>query len=195
LSYLIQPGQLLKSALSQGAPGPVQPVQGSPGSPLAGSLSSRPLVKSLGRSVSGQALVDAWGEFLGKMQFDWFTTHTFRHPVGPQAANAAWADWVRWVRRRNGHRAEWFRVTERTVAGAIHFHALLGRCGQVRRLSALDYWRHRYGFGQVVRFDRRLGAPHYISKYVSKNADGELDCQFSRRFRLLLGGVRPGKAA
>jgi len=188
LSYLIQPGQLLKSALSQGVSGPGSLRSGSGVHLWAESRSG-------GRSVSGQALSDAWGEFLGKMQFDWFTTHTFRYPVGPQAANAAWADWVRWVRRRNGHRAEWFRVTERTVAGAIHFHALLGRCGQVRRLSALDYWRHRYGFGQVVRFDRRLGAPYYISKYVSKDADGELDCQFSRRFRLLLGDVRPGKAA
>jgi hypothetical protein len=141
----------------------------------------------------GRPLQDAWAESLSQARFDWFTTFTFRRNVSEQTAQEAWADWVRWLRRKQGHRAEWFLVRERTAAGAVHFHALVGRCAGLRRLSALDYWRHRYGFGQVKRFSPGLGAHYYLSKYVSKGASGELDCQFSRRYKLLLGGVRSGK--
>jgi len=129
---------------------------------------------------------------LAPARFDWYTTHTFKHNVSQEMANEAWHDWTRWVRRSQGHRAEWFRVTERTKAGAIHYHALIGQCSAVRRLSALDYWRGRYGFGQVMKFDSRLGARYYLSKYVSKDAAGELDCEFSRRFKLLFGEVLCG---
>lgn len=140
-----------------------------------------------------QPLREAWTATLGQARFDWFTTLTFRHNVSEQTANEAWSDWLRWVRRKAGHRVEWFRVTERTSAGVIHYHALVGRCAGLRRLSALDYWRHRYGFGQVKHYSSGLGAQYYLSKYVSKDATGELLCQFSRRFELLLGGVRSGK--
>lgn len=132
-------------------------------------------------------LQDAWAAMLAPGQFDWFVTLTFRRSVGPEAANAAWADWQRWVRRKQGYRAESFRVTERTRAGAIHYHALMGRCSGLRRLSALDYWRHRYGFGQVLRYSPALGAGHYLSKYVCKSADAELDCSISRGLPRLLG--------
>jgi hypothetical protein len=143
----------------------------------------------------GRPLQEAWAETISQARFDWFTTLTFRHNVSEQAADEAWADWVRWLRHKQGHRAEWFRVTEPTAAGALHFHALVGRCSGLRRLSALDYWRHRYGFGQVKRFSPGLGAHYYLSKYVSKSASGELLCQFSRRYELLLGEVRSGRAA
>jgi hypothetical protein len=136
---------------------------------------------------SKQQLQDAWAETLAPGQFDWFVTLTFKRSVSPEAANAAWADWQRWLRRKQGYRAEWFRVSERTRAGSLHYHALVGRCAGLRRLSALDYWRHRYGFGQVKRYSSGLGARYYLSKYVCKSADGELDCSTSRRLGRLLG--------
>jgi len=152
---------------------------GSPGAPTGHSGS--------GRGSSRGALLDAWADLLSPGRFDWFTTHTFRHNVSQETAAEAWHDWARWVRDKQGHRAEWFRVTERTKAGAVHYHALVGRCSAVRRLSALDYWRNHYGYGQVLQFKTGLGAHYYLSKYVSKDADGELLCEFSRRFKLLFG--------
>lgn len=165
------------------------------------SASYKRSMRSAGRSggslrsapVDRAAIARAWGDMLKGGAFDAWCTLTFRRSVGPQAADAAWADFMRWIRHKQGHRAEWFRVTETHRSGAIHFHALLGRCSGLRRLSALDYWRHRYGFGQVLPYDSRLGAPYYISKYVCKSADAELDCQFSRCFERLFGGVRSGK--
>jgi len=134
-----------------------------------------------------QELHESWAGLLAQGRFDCFATLTFRRPVSTEAAGAAWADWTRWIRRKQGYRAEWFRVSERSSAGAIHFHALLGRCSGLRRLSALDYWRHRYGFGQVKRYLPGLGVRFYLSKYVCKDAEGELDCSFSRSFGRLLG--------
>jgi len=142
-----------------------------------------------GRSLRNAPLALAWAEgVFGAAQFDIFATLTFaRQYVSPEAANIAWGDWVRWVRRKVGHRVEWARVSERTKAGALHYHALLGDCRGLRRLSALDYWRGRFGFGQVERYDSGLGVRFYLSKYVSKTAEGELDVVFSRRFARLLG--------
>lgn len=174
---------------------PRQPLDPQPG-PDSGAVRLAELRELLrAQDRPGRPLQEAWAETLSQARFDWFTTLTFRHNVSEQAADEAWADWVRWLRHKQGHRAEWFRVTERTAAGAVHYHALVGRCSGLRRLSALDYWRHRYGFGQVKRFSPGLGAHYYLSKYVSKSASGELLCQFSRRYELLLGGVRSGRAA
>jgi len=147
-----------------------------------------------GHSTSGRAkLQDAWAETLAPARFDWFVTLTFKHNVSQETAHEAWSDWARWVSQKQGHRAEWFRVTERTLAGAVHYHALMGRCSSVRRLSALDYWRGRYGYGQVLKFKTGTGAHYYLSKYVSKDAEGELHCEFSRRFRRLFGEVLSGR--
>lgn len=154
--------------------------------------------QSLSESV---ALVDAWADgLLGRAWFDWFVTLTFRHNVSSERASAAWSTWARWVRRKQGYRPEWFRVAERTLAGRIHFHALVGHCAAVRRLSALDFWRDLYGFGQVMPYDPELGARYYLSKYAVKEAAGDgLEWAMSRHFDRLLGrgpvsGIGSGKA-
>jgi len=140
------------------------------------------------KPLDRKALQDAWADgVLGAARFNAFATLTFRRSVSQEYAESAWSDWMSWVRRKQGHRAEWFRVAERTTAGALHFHALLGDCAGLRRLSALDYWRHRYGFGQVKPYLPGLGVRYYLSKYVCKSADAELDARFSRRFCKLLG--------
>lgn len=145
----------------------------------------------------GRSLVEAWGELLAPFPFDWFATLTFRHNVPRGVAEHGWRDLCRWLRHKAGHRVEWFRVAELQGRGAVHFHALVGDCAGVRRLSAVDWWRDRYGFAQVQAYDPGRGARFYLAKqYVAKGAGrGELDFAFSRRFAALGAGSNFGPAS
>lgn len=64
-------------------------------------------------------------------------------------------------------------------------------------MSAVDWWRDRYGFAQVQAYDPGRGARFYLAKqYVAKGAaGGELDYAFSRRFAALGGGSNFGPAS
>lgn len=145
----------------------------------------------------GRSLVEAWGELLAPFRFDWFATLTFRNNVPRPVAEVGWRDLCRWLRAKAGHRVEWFRVAELQTRGVVHFHALVGDCAGVRRLSAVDWWRDRYGFAQVQPYDPGRGARFYLTKpYVAKGAlRGDIDVAFSRRFAALGAGSDLGPAS
>ena len=147
------------------------------------------------RTLARDARV-AFGEFLSRPQWDWYTTHTFKAEyVSPKQADRAWYSWFNSLRMAAkakgltpsiyGEAAPfYFRVAEYQDRGTLHFHSLIGNCGDVRRLLFKDFWELQ-GFARVEKYNPELGAANYVAKYLNK-ADG--DIRFSHNLTKHLSG-------
>ena len=136
----------------------------------------------------------AFGEFLSRPQWDWYTTHTFKAEyVSPKQSDKAWYSWFNSLRvcaKAKGLTPSiygpaapfYFRVAEYQDRGTLHFHALIGNCGDIRRLLFKDFWELN-GFARVEAYDPARGAAGYVAKYLNK-ADG--DVRFSHNLKPLL---------
>jgi len=126
----------------------------------------------------------AFGEWLSTPEWDWFTTHTFKAKyVSPRQADRAWYSWLN--RLRVSAKAKsltpslygasapfYFRVVEYQARGTLHFHALIGGVGDIRRLLFKDMWELN-GFARVEKYEAGKGANFYVGKYLTK-ADGDI---------------------
>ncbi len=129
----------------------------------------------------------AFGEWLSLPPWDWYTTHTFRAEyVSPGQSEKAWYSWFNGLRvsakalgytpSLYGSKAPFYcRVVEYQDRGTLHFHALIGGVGDIRRLLFKDLWELN-GFARVERYDPQLGANYYVGKYLTKDAG---DIRFS----------------
>jgi hypothetical protein len=121
----------------------------------------------------------AFGEMLSIPDWEWYTTHTFKVDyVSPRQADKAWYAWYNSVRVavKAINKAPsvygpgtpfYFRVTEYQDRGTLHFHALIGNVGDLRRLSFKDLWEC-YGFARVEAYEAGKGANFYVGKYLTK---------------------------
>jgi hypothetical protein len=126
----------------------------------------------------------AFGQWLSLPEWDWYTTHTFKAEyVSPGQADQAWYAWFNSLRGAAksigltpslyGEAAPfYFRVVEYQDRGTLHFHALIGAVGDIRRLLFKDFWE-LYGFARVEEYDPGRGANFYVGKYLTKS-DGEI---------------------
>ncbi len=112
--------------------------------------------------------------------WDWYTTHTFKNETITRGqANQAWQSWLNSLildsRARGLPRPHYVRATEyqeNRPGQTIHFHALIGGVGEVRRLLFKDMWE-LYGYARVEKYDPSKGAGFYLGKYLTKY-DSEL---------------------
>jgi len=128
---------------------------------------------------------DGWIELLGRYDWQWFVTLTFRgSSVHPEKADKKWRVWLdrlntslfgrRWWKKSSGVR--WARALEYQRRGVIHFHALVGgvpgdKLGD--RLPAAAMWQDIAGFSRVDAIKNLELVKRYVSKYVVKG--GEID--------------------
>lgn len=141
------------------------------------------------RYFSPAALTEAWGDHLDKFPWQTFETYTFPGWPTMSEAGRAIGDVHRWIRHKQGHRSEWFQVAELQARGAVHWHVLRTDCGDVRRLSIMDYWHGKYGRARVQPYDPALGARYYLCQYVASDYRAgslELLCDVSRGLKRLL---------
>lgn len=144
-------------------------------------MTKRPDVRP--RTVgSGAELHRAWTQFLGRWQWVWYVTLTFREPVSEWAADKRFRLWIKRANReaygprwhKHGKGIQWVRAAENQGRRVPHYHALLARVGDFRLLSLASSWK-ALGGGferiQPVRSQRR--ARRYVTKVVSFG--GELD--------------------
>ena len=134
-------------------------------------------------STDQDTFTHVWAEFLDEWPWDWFTTHTFRQEIHPEAANKVWNRWIHQLNRyvfgvrytnRPYDGVTWARGLEYQRRGVIHFHALLGRIpSTTRRLDWMDKWTELAGYARIQPYDSMKGARYYLAKYVSKG--GEID--------------------
>jgi hypothetical protein len=126
----------------------------------------------------------AFGEWLSEPSWEWYTTHTFKADyVSPKAADRKWYSWFNSVRigaksagispSVYGSAAPYyFRVAEYQNRGTLHYHALVGGVGDLKRLQFKDYWE-MYGFARVEAYEPGKGANYYVGKYLTKT-DGDI---------------------
>jgi hypothetical protein len=134
------------------------------------------------RSQSPSNLTEAWADFLGRWSWEWFCTLTFeRERVHPERADKCFRLWLaklneacfgrRW--RRKGLGVLWARGTEFQRRGSVHFHVLVARVGNVRRLTLMDEWAKLAGWARIRPIKRQDLVRKYVSKYAAKG--GEID--------------------
>jgi hypothetical protein len=66
---------------------------------------------------------------------------------------------------------KWVRVFEmKKYRGVPHIHALLTASeGSPRRMDMVDWGWRKYGSTRVLEYDPKLGAAHYLGKYLLKD--------------------------
>jgi hypothetical protein len=150
-----------------------------------GSLVSDPSPSEVAR------VVEAWAGFLGRVDWQWFVTLTFRGNPHPESALKKVKVWCsklsqhlfgrRWYRRSRGVR--WVCAVERTRQGIVHCHLLVSADGLVtaRRLSWKDEWeRLGGGFARVEQPSSAPRAAAYCAKYICKGGELVLGGNWSR---------------
>ncbi len=139
-------------------------------------------------------LTEAWVKFIERFEpYHWYTTLTFKDEVTQGRAEKQFKRFIRLINeslhgrryRNKGTGVSWVKAVERQRRGVIHFHALVGgEVWRLRRFTFMDLWRegasfgngkrfYPNGFAKIEKYNCKLGARHYLSKYVSKG--GELD--------------------
>jgi hypothetical protein len=131
--------------------------------------------------IDRQALRDAWIALLGRWEWEWFATFTFREPVHPEAADKKFRVLIsqanrvlyghRWHKKGEGIR--WVRALEYQKCDVIHYHALMAGVQDLRRLTWMDKWYDMAGIARIEKIDAKDAVVRYVSKYVVKG--GEID--------------------
>ena len=106
----------------------------------------------------------AWGEWLGKQDWDHFATLTFTHPNSSWAARRQFHRWIRRLEQRAQGRVHWFFVAEKGAAETLHLHALIDGTRGLPDSALADAWDT--GRCDVSKYDRNRGAPHYLTKQI-----------------------------
>jgi len=135
-------------------------------------------------------LEDSWVEFIERFQpYHWFVTLTFKDDLSNARANKIVARFLRGMNedlfgkhyRDKGLGLPYINARERQRRGTPHFHMLVGGdCWKLKRMKYKDLWEGwngrnftRYGMARILPHDREQGARMYVSKYVTKG--GEID--------------------
>jgi len=140
---------------------------------------------------------NAFGEWLSRPDWQWYTTHTFRdNYVSLKTADRHWQSWLNSLTQackvKGLERPFYFRVVEfqdrgtpvGDIRGTPHYHSLIGGVGDIRRLLFKDIWE-LYGFARVEAYDKNKGANFYVGKYLTKG-NGEM--RFSHNLKKHLKG-------
>jgi hypothetical protein len=150
-------------------------------------------------STKGQ-LVEAWGEFLSRFQWEWFVTLTFREPVGSFRAHRLFERFVRELEKAAGIAIR-FRADEiGSLGGRFHIHAVIGNVAHLRRMTWVDWWNRVAGYARILPFSAKRAAVFYCAKYITKQAgDWELSDNLSafNQYQLVLmleGLIKPKTA-
>jgi len=130
------------------------------------------------QQISNKAIRDAWCQFIGRWEWSWFVTLTFKSDIHPERADKLFRVFVsklnrkiygrRWYKQGHGG-FPWVNALEYQRRGVIHFHSLFG--GDIERLYTIDadcLWRELAGFAKIQKIRNAGAVQNYISKYVMK---------------------------
>jgi len=143
----------------------------------------------MGNAIGNAEVKEAMGNWLGDLApWEVFSTWTFSRPVKVTGAMYWARRHLKTLEKRAGVPLYGFVAAEQgDRGGLIHLHALLGNVGALKpycgeRLRPGRWGRsccmlHSWpcGIARVVPYDPKLGAKHYVGKYVTKElAEWEL---------------------
>jgi len=131
--------------------------------------------------IDRQALRTAWTQLLGRWEWEWFCTFTFRDSVHPEAADKRFRVFVSQCNRtlygprwhKHGRGIRWVRALEYQKRDVIHYHALMAGVEDLRRLTWMDRWYEMAGIARIEQIESTDAVSRYVSKYVVKG--GEID--------------------
>jgi hypothetical protein len=141
------------------------------------------------------SLPAAWAQFMGRHQWEWFVTLTFKDSVHPEAADKKWRLWVRRldmhlvggeaIRRYPDRGCVWVRGLEWQKRGVAHFHALMSYVGGLDQLAGRFEWAGEWraiagGFAKVMPCRNQEEARRYVSKYVAKGGEVDVSPSYHR---------------
>ncbi len=138
--------------------------------------------------VRGSELVNAWGDFLGRIPWEVFFTLTFDpqriFPVGEKRAGREAAWWVGHVACILRRPIGWAYVVERGRGGMWHAHMLIVGAGRSSWGAAISAWEARNGHAHVGEVWRSPGIAMYTSKDVRHGGEVVLsDTSTLERYR------------
>jgi len=143
-------------------------------------------------------ICNAWYEFIGRWEWEWFVTLTFRDMTHPEAADKAFRYFVsklnrrlygpRWYKKAYGG-IPWVRALEYQKRDVIHFHALFADVKNLRRLTCMDEWDKIAGFARIEAIRDKWAVRRYVTKYVLKDGEIELGGALSKPARMLLNQI------
>lgn len=137
----------------------------------------------------------AWVELLGRYEWAWFCTFTFKEPIHPEAADKKFRYWVAKVaesylgktwRTKPKKEPQWVRGLEWQRRQVLHYHALVTNIPACYielhwRVFFWELWRSldNGGVARIDPCDGRSAVYSYLTKYVVKG--GEIDISASLR--------------
>ena len=114
-------------------------------------------------------LVNIWGNWLGKTNWDFFTTITYKHNIKPGRNERIMLD-LEGVLRANLSNFKVFWVMEHTSNNyQTHNHLLIKGCGIKDEVN--NYFQSKNlidpRFVKHIKYQRDLGANYYVSKFIN----------------------------
>jgi len=125
---------------------------------------------------------DAFGEWLGRYDWDYFGTFTFSMP----RRSSAIAPVARWWRYASSITRQCVPAYARAFIAdefhrdgeRFHAHALLYSDPQAWQDDLWGTWRKHWGRERILRFDPAKGAAHYCAKYMLKESRRQAEWRF-----------------
>jgi hypothetical protein len=130
----------------------------------------------------------AWAQLLGRWDWQWFITLTFKDPVHPEQARKYFDRWLTRLDRErravgffdSADGLVWALGLERQQRGVLHFHVVLANVGALPYRVVRDHWPHGYSWVQRARRVEDVTA--YVAKYVAKGGEVDLhDCGVTQK--------------
>lgn len=118
---------------------------------------------------SVNSLRQAWVDLLGRYNWDWFVTLTFKEPPTTYTANNRLRRWIRTIEKQERRKVGYYKGMEFSKLGVPHFHLLMGNLDGVRREKYWELWFSQNGRARILPYDSKLGAGYYLTKYVVKD--------------------------
>lgn len=115
---------------------------------------------------------DELSGWLQGFPWDFWFTGTFRSEMNVKdtfRAKKYFNSFIKDIERTGVPIVDYFMAVERFKDGEFtHVHALLNKVRSLRYLDVWEKWFKRYGRALVEGYDPKLGAAHYLTKYVVK---------------------------
>lgn len=134
-----------------------------------------------------RSLQEGWVELLGRYEWHWFCTMTFRDATHPERADKLFRLWnsklnrmlfgARW-HKKTSRITYWARGLEYQRRDVIHYHALVGcRAKNLNHHALRRYWGEAWndlaGFARIEEVRSTVDTVRYLTKYITKG--GEID--------------------
>ncbi|MBA7554723.1 hypothetical protein ES705_47354 [subsurface metagenome] len=113
-------------------------------------------------------LRQGWCKLLDHYKWTWFTTLTFKDFPKTYTAINRFNAFIRVIQGKEKVDIGYYVGMELTKLGCPHFHSLMGNLGNVQRSIWWKWWFTRYGAARIEPYDPKLGASHYVTKYITK---------------------------